>query len=65
MVISTMVSCFIIYIVPLYNVVYRRVPLLLLVNKSHIVYKHFDRPLHIGSSDLTCMQGFRSLPLSF
>ena len=31
---------------------------------NYIVYKHFDRPLHIGSSDPTCMQNFRSVPLT-
>ena len=30
---------------------------------SYIVYKHFHRPLHIGSSDPTCVQSFR--PVTF
>ena len=29
-----------------------------------IVYKHFDRSLHVGSSDPTCMQTFRPVPLT-
>ena len=32
---------------------------LLLFNINYIVYKHSDRSLHIGSSDLTCVQNFR------
>ena len=27
-----------------------------------IVYKHFDRSQHVGSSDPTCVQNFRSIP---
>ena len=30
---------------------------------NYIVYKHFDRSLHVGSSDPTCAQNFRSVPL--
>ena len=30
---------------------------------NYIVYKHFDRSLHVGSSDPTCVQSFRSVPL--
>ena len=30
---------------------------------NYIVYKHFDRSLHVGSSDPTCVQNFRPLPL--
>ena len=30
---------------------------------NYIVYKHFDRLLHVGSLDLTCVQHFR--PISF
>ena len=31
---------------------------------SHIVYKHFDRSLHVGSLDPTCVQKFRSVALT-
>ena len=34
----------------------------LLVN--YIVYKHFDRSLHVGSSDPTCVQNIRPVPLT-
>ena len=30
---------------------------------NYIVYKHFDRSLHIGSSNPTCVQKFRPVPL--
>ena len=30
---------------------------------NYIVYKHLDRSLHVGSSDLTCVQNFRPVPL--
>ena len=30
---------------------------------NYIVYKHFDRSLHVGSSDPTCVQNFRLVPL--
>ena len=30
---------------------------------NYIVYKHFDRSLHVGSLDPTCLQNFR--PVSF
>ena len=29
-----------------------------------VVYKHFDRSLHVGSSDPTCVQNFRPVPLT-
>ena len=29
---------------------------------TYIVYKHFDRSLHIGSSDPACVQNFRPVP---
>ena len=29
-----------------------------------IVYKHFDRSLHVGSSDPTCLQNVRPVPLT-
>ena len=32
---------------------------------NYIVYKHFDRSLHIGSLDPTCVQNFRPVPLTF
>ena len=31
---------------------------------NYIVYKHFDRLLHVGSSDPTCVQNFRLVPLA-
>ena len=31
---------------------------------NYIVYKHSDRSLHVGSSDLTCIQNFRPVPLT-
>ena len=31
---------------------------------KYIVYKHFDRLLHVGSSDPTCVQNFRPVPLT-
>ena len=31
---------------------------------NYIVYKHFDRSLHVGSSDPTCVQNFRPAPLT-
>ena len=30
---------------------------------NYIVYTHFDRSLHVGSSDPTCVQNFRPVPL--
>ena len=29
---------------------------------NYIVYKQFDRSLHVGSSDPTCLQNFRPVP---
>ena len=31
---------------------------------NYIVYKHFDKSLHIGSLDPTCVQNFRPVPLT-
>ena len=31
---------------------------------NYIVYKHFVRPLHVGSSDPTCLQNFRPVPFT-
>ena len=31
---------------------------------NYIVYKIFDRSLHVGSSDPTCLQNFRPVPLT-
>ena len=31
---------------------------------TYIVYKHFDRSLHVGLLDPTCVQNFRSVPLT-
>ena len=30
---------------------------------NYIVYKHFDRSLHVESLDPTCVQNFRPVPL--
>ena len=37
---------------------------LLFLHVNYIVYKHFDRSLHIKSSDPTCVQNFRPVPLT-
>ena len=37
---------------------------MLLFTRNYIVYKHFDRSLHVGSSDPTCVQNFRPVPLT-
>ena len=31
---------------------------------NYNVYKHFDRSLHIGTSDPTCVQNFRHITLT-
>ena len=31
---------------------------------NYIVYKHFDRSLQVGSSNPTCVQNFRPVPLT-
>ena len=31
---------------------------------NYIVYKHFDRSLHVGLLDPTCVQTFRPVPLT-
>ena len=31
---------------------------------KYIVYKYFDRSLHVGSSDPTCVQNFRPVSLT-
>ena len=31
---------------------------------NYIVYKHFDMSLHVRSSDPTCVQNFRPVPLT-
>ena len=31
---------------------------------NYILYKHFDRSLHIGSSGPTCVQKFRTVPFT-
>ena len=31
---------------------------------NYIVYKHFDISMHVGSSDPTCVQNFRPVPLA-
>ena len=35
---------------------------LFFLHVNYIVYKHFDRPLHVGSSDPTGIQNFRPVP---
>ena len=47
---------------PLYNVLWEWLCCCLQVN--YIVYKHFDRSLHIRSSNPTCVQNFRPVPLT-
>ena len=42
----------------MYVVVYKH------VTQLCIVYKHFDRSLHVGSSDPTSVQNFRPVPLT-
>ena len=42
----------------MYVVVYKH------VTQLCIVYKHFDRLLHVGSLDPTCVQNFRPVPLT-
>ena len=34
------------------------------LHENYIVYKHFDRLLHVGSLDPTCVQNFRPVPLT-
>ena len=48
---------------PLYNVLWEWLCCCLQVN--HIVYKHFDRSLHVVSSDPTCVQVFRPVFITF
>ena len=31
---------------------------------NYSVYKHFDKSLHVESSDPTCVQNFRPVPLT-
>ena len=31
---------------------------------NYIVYKHFDKTLHVGSLDPTCVQNLRPVPLT-
>ena len=31
---------------------------------NYIVYRHFDRSLHVGSLDPTCIQNFKPVPLT-
>ena len=47
---------------PLYNVLWECLCCCLQVN--YIVYKHFDKSLHVVSLDPTCVQNFRSAPLT-
>ena len=34
------------------------------LHANYIVYQHFDRSLHVGSSDPTCVQNFRPVALT-
>ena len=45
---------------PLYNVLREWFCLL-----NYIVYKHLARSWHVGSSDPTCVQNFRPVPLRY
>ena len=56
------VSCYYVEVSPLYNVLWECFCCCLQVN--YIFYKHFDRLLHVGSFDPTCVQNFRSVPLT-
>ena len=47
---------------PLYNVLWEWLCCCLQVN--YIVYKHFDRSLHMRLLDPTCVQNFRLVPLT-
>ena len=55
MVISIMGILLYVKVCPLYNVLWECIV---------VVYKHFDNSLHIGSSDPTCVQNFRPVPLT-
>ena len=48
---------------PLYSVLWEC--LCCCVQVNYIVYKHFDKSLHIRSWDLICVQNFRPVPLTF
>ena len=47
---------------PLYNVLQEWLSCCL--QENYIVYKHFDRSLHIWVLDSTCVQKFRPAPLT-
>ena len=47
---------------PLYNVLWECI-IAVYIHVNYIVYKYFDRSLHVGSSDPTCVQSFR--PVQF
>ena len=47
---------------PLYNVLWEW--LCCCLQENYIVYKHFDRSLHIVLLDSTCVQKFRPVPLT-
>ena len=46
---------------PLYYVLWECI---VVVYTNYIFYKHFDRSLHVGLLDPTCVQNFRSIPLA-
>ena len=56
MVISTMDILLYTKVSPLYNVLWECIV---------VVYKHFDRPLHVGSLDPTCVQNINLYLLRF
>ena len=58
MVISTMGILLYAKVSLLYNVLWE------CLHVNYIVYKHFDRSLHVGSLDPTCVQNFRPVPLT-
>ena len=47
---------------PLYNVLWEW--LCCCLQENYIVYKHFDRSLHMWVLDPTCVQNFRPVPLT-
>ena len=55
MVISTIDILLYATVPPLYNILWKCIV---------VVYKHFDRSLHVGSLDPTCEQNFRPVPLT-
>ena len=62
MVISIMGIQLYVKVFPLYNVL--REWLCCCLHANYIVYRHFDRSLHIWVLDPTCVQNFRPAPLT-